>query len=200
MLAEDWGSLRFLPHEPGTVGPVDDGWIVPDVVVSDAPDAWQPHDMLVAPLYDDQGELRGTLAIDEPIDGRRPQPGRRLVLERFAALASRAVLSAVERDAFAEQVAMANTVKDFLRTTFAQLSLDGLLAASEHTLVEGFRADGLRIQTVIEKDRAGRTYTSEDVTLVLPPASWSSPLVRPAIADTTNWWWSSAERHSACPG
>ncbi len=167
--ADNWGSLRFVPHVRGTAGPAEGGWIVPDIVLSDAPDAWHPRDMLVAPLYDDQGELRGTLTIDEPLDGRRPGPERRLVLERFAALASRAVLSAVERDAFAEQVAMANTVKDVVRTTSAQLSLDGLLAASEHTLVEGFRANGLWIQTIIEDDQAGRMYTAEDVTLVLPP-------------------------------
>jgi signal transduction histidine kinase len=167
-LADDWGVLLFVPHERGSIGP-GAGWIVPDVAISTAPDAWHPLDMLVAPLYDDQGELRGTLAIDEPADGRRPGPDRRRVLERFAALASRAVLSAVERDAFAEQVAMANTVKEVVRTTSAQLSLDGLLAASERTLVEGFRADGLWIQTVIEDDRADRMYTSEDVNLVLPP-------------------------------
>jgi signal transduction histidine kinase len=168
-LADDWGSLRFVPHENGSIGS-EAGWIVPDVVVSDAPDAWHPLDMLVAPLYDDQGELRGTLAMDEPVDGRRPGAERRNVLERFAALASRAVLSAVEHDAFAEQVAMANTVKEVVRTTSAQLSLDGLLSASEHTLVEGFRANGLWIQTIIEDDRAGRMYTPEDVNLVLPPA------------------------------
>jgi signal transduction histidine kinase len=169
-LAEDWGSLQFVPHERGSSGPVTGGWIVPNVVISNAPDAWHPLDMLVAPLYDEQGELRGTLAIDEPVDGRRPGPERRSVLERFAALASRAVLSAVEHDALAEQVAMANTVKEVVRTTSAQLSLDGLLAASERTLVEGFRANGLWIQTIIENDRAGRMYTPEDVDLVLPPA------------------------------
>ncbi len=168
-LAEDWGMLRFVPHERGSVGPAEGGWIVPNVVASDAPDAWHPLDMLVAPLYDGQGELRGTLAIDEPIDGRRPGPARRRVLERFAALASRAVLSALEHSAFEEQVAMAETVKEVLRRTSAQLSLDGLLAASERTLVEGFRADGLWLQTIVEDDRAGRMYTPEHVTLVLPP-------------------------------
>ncbi len=138
------------------------------MVVSSDPDAWHPLDMLVAPLYDASGELRGTLAFDEPVDGRRPGPERRLVLERFAALASRAVLSAVEHDAFAEQVAMANMVKEVVRTTSAQLSLDGLLAASERTLLEGFRASGLWIQTILEDDRRGRMHTPEDVDLVLP--------------------------------
>lgn len=168
-LGEDWGSLRFVPHERGTVAPAEDGWIVPDVVIGEGPNAWHPFDMLVAPLYDDQGELRGTLAIDEPLDGQRPGPERRLVLERFAALASRAVLSAVEHDDMAAQVAMANTVKEVVRTTSAQLGLDGLLVASERTLVEGFRANGLWIQTIIEKDHAGRTYTPEGTHLALPP-------------------------------
>jgi signal transduction histidine kinase len=165
--SEDWGSLRFLPHERSSIG-AEGGWIVPDVAISTDPDAWHPLDMLVAPLYDDSGELRGVLAFDEPVDGKRPGPERRRVLERFAALASRAVLSAVERDAFAEQVAMANMVKEIVRTTSAQLGLDGLLAASEHTLVEGFRASGLWIQTIIEEDRGGRMYTLEGVDLVLP--------------------------------
>jgi len=165
--AEDWGPLQFVPHERGLTS-AEGGWIVPDVVISTDPDAWHPLDMLVAPLYDDRGELRGTLAFDEPVDGRRPGPERRLVLERFAALASRAVLSAVQHDAFAEQVAMADMVKEVVRTTSAQLSLDGLLAASERTLVEGFRASGLWIQTVVEEDRGGRMFTPEGVALVLP--------------------------------
>jgi signal transduction histidine kinase len=167
MLAEDWGSLQFVPHEVSSGA--EGGWIVPDVEISDDPDAWHPLDMLVAPLYDAQGELRGTLAIDEPVDGQRPGVERRRTLERFAALASRAVLSAVEREAFAEQVAMAEMVKEVVRTTSAQLSLDGLLEASESTLVEGFRASGLWIQTVVEEDRGGRMYTPENVELVLPP-------------------------------
>jgi signal transduction histidine kinase len=168
-LAEDWGILQFVPHERSSIG-AESGWIVPDVAISDAPDAWHPLDMLVAPLYDDQGVLRGTLAIDEPNDGRRPGADRRRVLERFAALASRAVLSVVERESLAEQVAMANTVKEIVRTTSAQLSLDGLLAASEQTLVEGFRADALWIQTIIGDDRTAWMHTPDDVTLELPPA------------------------------
>ncbi len=169
LLAEDWGVLQFVPHERSSAG-AENGWIVPDVAISDAPDAWHPLDMLVAPLYDEHGELRGTLAMDEPIDGRRPDVHRRRVLERFAALASRAVLSAVERDAFAEQVAMAEMVKEVVRTTSAQVSLDGLLAASESALVQGFRASGLWIQTIVEEDHGGRMCTPEGVDLVLPKA------------------------------
>jgi len=167
-LAEDWGMLQFVPHERGSTGTGIGGWIVPDVVVSDAPDAWHPMDMLVAPLYDEQGQLCGTLAIDEPVDGRRPGPERRQVLERFAALAARAVLSAVERESLAEQVAMANTVKSIVRTTSAQLSLDGLLKASERTLLDGFAAQRLWIRTVADGGHSGAEYLPEDLRHDLP--------------------------------
>ena len=169
-LAEDWGMLQFVPHERGTAGPETGGWIVPDVAVSDAPDAWHPMDMLVAPLYDERGELCGTLAIDEPVDGKRPDSERRRVLERFAALAGRAVLSAVERESLAEQVAMANTVKSIVRTTSAQLSLDGLLKASERTLLDGFQAQRLWIRTVADGGQSGAEYLPEDLAHDLPPA------------------------------
>ncbi len=168
--AEDWGVWQFVPQESGTSRSADRGWIVPPMDVRDAPNAWHPMDMLVAPLYDEQGELRGVLAIDEPLDGLRPGPEHRRVLERFAALASRAVISEGERVSFAEQVAMANTVKEIVRTTSAQLNFDGLLAASERPLVEGFRADGLWIQAIAEDDRGGRMHTPEEMSLQLPAA------------------------------
>ncbi|MCW2817412.1 MAG: ATP-binding region, ATPase domain protein [Marmoricola sp.] len=167
--AEHWGILRFVPHELATAAEEGDGWIVPAGTPSDAPDAWHPEDMLVAPLYDDQGVLRGTLAIDEPDDGRRPGPDRRKVLERFARLASRSVLSAVEREALAAQVAMAETVKSIVRTTSAQLSLAGLLEASERTLLEGFGAERLWIKTVADHEASKAEFLPDDLTGSLPP-------------------------------
>ncbi len=167
-VAEDWGLLRFVPHERGSAGPEGSGWVVPDVAVSEAPDAWHPMDMLVAPLYDDQGELRGTLAIDCPLNGRRPDAERRQVLERFAGLAARAVLSAMERESLAEQVSMAETVKSIVRNSSAQLSLDGLLRASERTMLEGFQAQHLWIKTVGE-DHTGAEYLPEELSEALPP-------------------------------
>ncbi len=166
--AEDWGVLQFVPHEVGANKATATGWVVPDVVISDAADAWHPEDMLVAPLYDAHGELRGTLAIDEPLDGRRPDVERRQILERFAGLASRAVLSAVERESLAEQVAMADTVKSIVRTTSAQLSLEGLLEASQRTLLEGFGAERVWIRTVADDTRSGAEFLPEDLRLSLP--------------------------------
>ena len=167
--AEHWGTLRFVPHELATAREEGDGWIVPEGTPSDAPDAWHPEDMLVAPLHDAQGVLRGTLAIDEPVDGRRPGPERRQVLERFARLASRSVMSAVERESLAAQVAMAETVKSIVRTTSAQLSLTGLLEASERTLLEGFGAERLWIKTVADHETSQADFLPDDLSASLPP-------------------------------
>jgi signal transduction histidine kinase len=167
-VAEDWGLLRFVPHERGSAGPESSGWIVPDVVVSDHPDAWHPMDMLVAPLYDDQGELRGTLAIDVPRNGLRPDAERRRVLERFAGLAARAVSSALDREALAQQVAMADTVKTIVRNSTAQLSLDGVLQASQRTLLEGFEAQHVWIKTVADDDQAAVEFLPEELRDALP--------------------------------
>ncbi len=165
-VAEVWGALRFVPHELS--GGEELGWVVPDYPVGDGPDAWHPMDMLVAPLYDQEGELRGTLAIDSPHDGRRPGLEARRVLERFAELASRAVLTALERESLAAQVAMAETVKSIVRSTSAQLSLAGLLQASEHTLLEGFDAQHLWIKTV-DDEHGVAEYLPEVLRVALPP-------------------------------
>ena len=143
-------------------------------------------DMLVAPLYDEQGELRGTLAIDVPRNGLRPDAERRRVLERFAGLASRAVSSALERESLAEQVAMADTVKTIVRNSSAQLSLEGLLQASEHTLLEGFEAQHLWIKTVAEDDqRGGGVPARWSCATRCPPRSWRSPSGRRRTAGTS---------------
>jgi diguanylate cyclase (GGDEF)-like protein/PAS domain S-box-containing protein len=88
-IADKWGKLRFVPHERLPEGEVI-GW-VPDVPVSDDPDAWHPLDALFAPLYSPDGELVGMLAVDLPEDQRRPGPIHRELLEIFATQAGLAI-------------------------------------------------------------------------------------------------------------
>ncbi|MGW7682534.1 diguanylate cyclase domain-containing protein [Kribbella sp. NPDC054772] len=88
-IADAWGKLRFVPHERLPEGEVT-GW-VPDVPVSDDPDAWHPLDALFAPLYSSDGELVGMLAVDLPEDQRRPGPVHRELLEIFATQAGLAI-------------------------------------------------------------------------------------------------------------
>ena len=154
--ADDWGLFRFVPHERLDPDVPDQwGW-VPDVdPIDDAPDAWHPLDLLIAPLYDGEGALRGTLAIDLPVDGRRPGEAQRVVLNKYAEQAGRAIVIALEREKLADQVRMAEAARRIVRRATAQLSLERIVADSREALVEGFRAAGMWLQT-FERDGDGR--------------------------------------------
>ena len=187
-LAESWGVFHFISHQHAPPSSHGHGWVVPTGPVVEASNAWHPRDMLVAPIYDDDGELRGVLTLDEPADGLRPDADCRRVLEGFAAPASRAVLSAVERELFAEQVAMSETVKEIVRTTSAQLNLRGLLApaseASSRASVP-MRSGSRRSSTRTASAGPTPQTTSPRVSL---RGSSSSPHSRRATAGTTKWW------------
>lgn len=171
--ADDWGLLRFVPHERLDESAGQDwGW-VPDIEPIDGTeDAWHPLDLLVAPLYDDDGELRGSLAIDLPFDGRRPGQAQRAVLNQYAEQARRAVLVALERERLAERVRMADAARRIVRTATAQLSLDRIVADSREALVEGFRAAGMWLQT-FDRDghggARGEIYSSDGSHIHLTP-------------------------------
>ena len=170
--ADDWGLLRFVPHERLDPDAGEDwGW-VPDIDPIDGEDAWHPLDMLVAPLYDDDGELHGALAMDLPVDGRRPGRAQRAVLNKYAEQARRAVLVALERERLAERVRMADAARRIVRTATAQLSLDRIVADSREALAEGFRAAGMWLQT-FDRDgyggARGELYSSDGSHVHLTP-------------------------------
>ena len=110
--AEDWGMLKFLPHERETHGLTDFSFI-PDVPVADGADAWHPRDMLVALLEDDGGELRGVLSVDVPRNGRRPDRDQRRVIEQHARQAGRAVIALLERDEFEHGMRRERATSDY---------------------------------------------------------------------------------------
>jgi signal transduction histidine kinase len=143
---------------------------VPDVEpIDDAPDAWHPLDLLIAPLYDDKGALRGTLAIDLPVDRRRPGEAQRAVLNTYAEQARQAVIVALEREALAEKVRMAETARRIVRRATAQLRMDRIVADSREALVEGFNAAGMWLQT-FDQDGHGAIYSAVGREIELSPA------------------------------
>ncbi|MGB0101944.1 MAG: ATP-binding protein [Nocardioides sp.] len=168
--ADDWGLLRFVPHERLDASAGEQwGW-VPDMdPIDDAPDAWHPLDMLIAPLYDHEDQLRGTLAMDLPVDGRRPGEAQRAVLNAYAEQARQAVIVALEREALAEQVRMAEAARRIVRRATAQLSLDRIVADSREALVDGFRAAGMWLQT-FDQDGRSAIYSAIGRDIELSPA------------------------------
>lgn len=144
-VADDWGRFKFVPHERAVA---DDGfrW-VPDIEPGTEADSWHPLDALLAPLYDADGEVRGLLSIDLPISGRRPDEAQLGLLERYATQAERAVLNAIERDALAQRLRLAEVARQVVRFAVAQTDIEAALDECRPSLLEGYRADDLTIRT-----------------------------------------------------
>ncbi|TQL66878.1 signal transduction histidine kinase [Nocardioides albertanoniae] len=141
---ENWGAWRFVPHE--RVNLHEGTWIATTNMIN-ASDAWHPHDMLIAPILDDDGEIRGCLSVDMPISGHRPDFTHRRVLNRFAKRAQRVVLGYLEREQLFERAANLETAKEFLRDASSKLSLAEVLDASHDALIRGLDADGIWMAT-----------------------------------------------------
>jgi signal transduction histidine kinase len=167
--AEDWGMFQFVPHE--SLDPESESWgWVPDLEPVAGPDAWHPMDLLVAPLYGPNGELRGTLSIDCPTDGRRPDEARRFILNRYAEQAGRALYIAVEREAFAEQVRVLSATRDVVRNAARERNIGVMLEKIQPSLIAGFRSLGSWIHTFDEDGHGlGAIYTGDGARVEMPP-------------------------------
>ena len=160
--AEEWGRWRFLAAEDWD-GPGPEGhWVQFDNDQADVPDAWHPHDALIAVLADDEGRMVGAMSVDRPVTRRRPDARQRSLLERYAAQAERAVITAFEREELVRQVAHAESARQLIRSAAipAQASLEAVLELVHRPLVDGFGASGSWIQ-VLDDDGRGRGYVRD---------------------------------------
>jgi signal transduction histidine kinase len=181
-VAEEWGRLRFVPHERLPDG-VALGW-VPDQAPLEVENAWHPLDLLVAPLLDDEGRWRGLLAVDLPDDGLRPDEARRRTLELYAVQAGRALASAVERQRLVEQVQLASAARTIVRKASARLNFEQILEECQQAIVDGFGAQGMWIRIFDEvTDPKGTMYTAEGDEAPMP-----DDIVRIANTTATRCW------------
>ena len=166
--AEDWGMFKFVPHE--SLDPDSESWgWVPDLEPVSGPDAWHPMDLLVAPLYGPNGELRGTLSIDCPSDGLRPDEAHRRMLNRYAEQAARALYIAVERETFAEQVRVLSATREVVRNAARERNIGVMLDKIQPSLIEGFRSLGSWIHTFDEDGHGlGAIYAGEGTRIEMP--------------------------------
>jgi signal transduction histidine kinase len=151
-IADEWGQLRFLPHD--RLPPdVTSGW-VPDIEPLDVPDAWHPLDTLYAPLHDPSGRLLGVLGVDLPEDGLRPGALRRQVLEMYAVQAGLAIHHAQERERLSEKLRLGTAARTIVATAARELDLGLIVGQSVAPLVEGFECERLWVRA-IETTRTG---------------------------------------------
>ncbi len=109
-LADHWGILRFVPHDRLPPEQIESLW-VPDLEVSDHPDAWHPLDALYAPLYSANGKLIGNMAVDLPPGNTIPNQQQRELLEMFAVQAGLALENAQRREQLSRQVRLGEALK-----------------------------------------------------------------------------------------
>jgi signal transduction histidine kinase len=166
--ADDWGMFKFVPQE--ALDPESESWgWVPDIVPLSEPNAWQPLDLLVAPLYGPNGELRGTLSIDCPTDGRRPDVAHRRILNRYAEQAARALYVAIEREAFADQVRVLSATREVVRNASRERNIGAMLEKIQPSLIEGFRCLGSWIHTFDEDGHGlGAIYSGDGARIEMP--------------------------------
>ncbi|GAB2460203.1 hypothetical protein GCM10027062_44780 [Nocardioides hungaricus] len=156
--ATEWGPrLRFIAA--GVTDELEGHWVVIEQDSPATPDAWHPEDGLLALLTDDDGVPVGVLSVDKPLSGRRPDERQRSLLERYAAQAERAVLTAFERESLLQQVAHAEAARRLIRSASMPVhaSLEAVLEHTHSPLVEGFRASGSWIQ-VLDGSEPGIGY------------------------------------------
>jgi signal transduction histidine kinase len=166
--SQDWGMFKFVPQEALDPDVESWGW-VPNLEPSSEPDAWQPLDLLVAPLYGPNGQLRGTLSIDCPTDGRRPDEAHRRILNRYAEQAARALYVAVERESFADQVRVLSATREVVRNAARERNIGVMLEKIQPSLIEGFRSLGSWIHTFDEDGHGlGAIYSSDGTRIEMP--------------------------------
>ena len=167
---ETWGRFRFLAaeHYDGGQESLDGHWVVLEQTPYDGPDAWRPDDVLLGLLHDGD-RLVGMLSVDRPVDGRRPDARQRSLLERFAAQAERAVITALEREELVQQVAHAEAARRLIRSAAmpAQASVDAVLRHTHGPLLEGFAARGTWVQAL--DGSLGLARGRDGVEIDLPP-------------------------------
>ncbi|WP_246210656.1 sensor histidine kinase [Nocardioides piscis] len=154
--AERWGALRFVPHERMSIDLDDLGWI-PDLELSDDPEMWHPLDLLLAPILDERGKLRGLLSVDVPRDRRRPDPAMREQLQRYARQTRRSVLTALERAELAEQLLLADTARRIVRQVSSELSIERIIEVCQPAVTLGFNARGMWLHTFEGDDASADT-------------------------------------------
>ncbi len=126
------GNLRFVD---GRAGDDLDGMLswVPDIAVSQDPDAWHPQDALFAPLHGTGGDLVGVLSVDLPRDGRRPDATGVELLERFAMMAALAIQRARMHQDAADSATLFRRMFEDAPLGMALLGLDGRVEQTNAT-------------------------------------------------------------------
>ena len=84
------GNLYFIPFDKAPIIPADVQFVTTMVTAEKKPNAWDPDDILLIPIYDNNQNPLGLISVDDPRDGIRPD---RIALETLEVFATQAALT-----------------------------------------------------------------------------------------------------------
>ncbi|SDN19682.1 Signal transduction histidine kinase [Nocardioides szechwanensis] len=190
-LAEQWGSLLFIPAERlnGEVL----GWIPPEVVPDGDsepdPDRWRPEDTLRSPLRSPAGELLGLLSVDLPVDGKRPDQARRELLEMYADLAGVALHNARRATELEEQVRLATAVESLHGRAARSLDVQQIIQGTVGEIARTLSADHVWLRAFGDGD----STTGHGARWPNDSAQPASPLLMEAVSRAARNAWATGD-------
>jgi signal transduction histidine kinase len=126
--------------------------VVPDIPVTGEVGDWHPMDMLVARILDERGDLRALLYLDVPVDSRRPDKERLLEISDELAMTLNSVLTAIEREEYADHMRVIRATRRLARSDPARHDVGHLLREARSTLLGALSVDELEIRVFIDED------------------------------------------------
>jgi signal transduction histidine kinase len=142
--ADEWGVLRFVPHDRMPDALEESAW-VPDFEPGKGPDSWHPLDALYAPLYSATGQLLGNMSVDLPPGNRIPSREERELLEMFVVQAGLAMYNAQQRERLGDQVRMGEMLRAV--SSAGQLAqLDSSLREAAQAIAKGLGTEHMWIR------------------------------------------------------
>lgn len=127
-----FGALTFCAVEwRGTTG----------AVLPDERAPWQAGDFLIALARDMDGNVRGSVLMDAPVDGMRPDRAALISLSEELHLAISGLLSTIENEDLSHQLKVARQMRELVRELDLDTTLDDLISLAREQMRVAFRAD-----------------------------------------------------------
>jgi PAS domain S-box-containing protein len=123
------GNLYFLPFDKAPIIPADLHMVTTMTEAEKKPNAWDPDDLLIIPIYDNEQNPLGLISVDAPRDGLRPDRVTLETLEVFSAQAALTITSGLLIQDYKSQIDSLNQEITRQKTLvgFSQRSLPMLL-------------------------------------------------------------------------
>ncbi len=152
------GESYFIPHEDPKARKVLKDALPSRLSGKDFVD-WHPDDMLFLPLFGSRRKIIGTLAVDDPFDGRRPTARSLRILELFA----REAAVTVEKQMLTREL---ERVRTYLETIIESIP-DAIITLDKEGRIVLFNSGAVKLSGYERSEVVGRSiiplYASEEV-------------------------------------